>query len=233
MTSSALGELITRNRYVLLDFDGPICSVFAGIPAPTVACHLTTILLGAGIAPPAEIAETDDPFDVLRYTITHTPELGADIETAFRAEELAAIASATPTPGAAETIHACQHTGRPVAIVSNNSEDAIRAYLTTHGLTNEIAYISARTPANIARLKPHPHLVIQAIQAMNADPTRCVLVGDSITDVQAAHATGIAVIGYANHTHKTQRLTDTGAEAITTHMTALADALRFAHFACE
>jgi hypothetical protein len=158
MTSTGLDELIARTRYVLLDFDGPICSVFAGIPAPTVASRLTKILFSAGVAPPAEIIETDDPFDVLRYATTHTPELAADIETVFRAEELAAIASAAPTPGAAETIHACHDTSRPVAIVSNNSEPAISAYLTTHNLTDHIACISTRTHTDIARLKPHPHL---------------------------------------------------------------------------
>jgi HAD superfamily hydrolase (TIGR01662 family) len=226
MTSGGLGELIARTQYVLLDFDGPICSVFAGIPAPAVASRLTKIRLDADVATPAEIVETEDPFDVLRYVITQATELAADVETAFRAEELAAIASAAPTPGAAETIHACHDTGRPVAIVSNNSDDAIRAYLTNHALTDQVAYISTRTQADIARLKPHPHLVIQAIQGMDADPSRCVLVGDSTTDVQAAHATGIAAIGYANQTNKTQRLAAAGADTIITHMTNLADALR-------
>ncbi|MBV9162893.1 MAG: HAD family phosphatase [Pseudonocardiales bacterium] len=230
MTSSGLDELIARTHYVLLDFDGPICSVFAGIPAPTVASRLTKILLDAGVTPPVEIIETDDPFDVLRYATTHTPELATDIETAFRAEELTAIASAAPTPGATETLHACHDTGRPVAIVSNNSEAAIRTYLATHALTDHIAYISTRTHTDIARLKPHPHLVTQAIHGLDADPTRCVLVGDSTTDVQAAHATGIAAIGYANAANKTQRLTDTGADTIIIHMTTLANALRFLHF---
>jgi phosphoglycolate phosphatase len=230
MTSGGLDELIARIHYVLLDFDGPICSVFAGIPAPTVASHLTKILFSAGVAPPAEIIETDDPFDVLRYATAHAPELAADIEAVFRAEELTAIASAAPTPGATETIHACHDTGRPVAIVSNNSEPAIRAYLTTHSLTDHIACISTRTHTDIARLKPHPHLVTHAIQCLDADPTRCVLVGDSTTDVQAAHATGIAAIGYANAANKTQRLAGTGADAIITHMTTLANALRFVRF---
>ncbi|MBV9142109.1 MAG: HAD family phosphatase [Pseudonocardiales bacterium] len=230
MTSGGLGEVIARTRYVLLDFDGPICSVFAGIPAPAVASRLTEILLGAGVAPPVEITDTDDPFDVLRYALAHAPDLAADIETAFRAEELTAIASATPTPGATATIRACHDTGRPVAIVSNNSEAAIRAYLTHHALADQIARISTRTPADVARLKPHPYLVIQAIHGMDADLASCVLVGDSTTDIQAAHATGIAAIGYANAANKTHQLTNAGAEAIITHMTDLANALRFVRF---
>lgn len=230
MTSSGLDELIARTRYVLLDFDGPICSVFAGTPAPTVASRLTTILLSAGVTPPAEITETDDPFDVLRYATTHAPDLAADIEAAFRAEELTAIASAAPTPGATETIHACHDTGRPVAIVSNNSEPAIRAYLTTHALTDQISCISTRTHTDITRLKPHPHLLRRAIHCLDADPAKCVLVGDSTTDIQAAHVADIAAIGYANQATKTQQLADIGAEAIITHMTTLANVLRFVRF---
>jgi hypothetical protein len=37
---AALAAIITRTRYLLLDFDGPVCSIFAGLPAPTVAEEL-------------------------------------------------------------------------------------------------------------------------------------------------------------------------------------------------
>lgn len=30
----ALGAIIARTRWLLLDFDGPICSTYAGLPAP-------------------------------------------------------------------------------------------------------------------------------------------------------------------------------------------------------
>ena len=35
--SASLGAIIARTRFLLLDFDGPICSIYAGLPAPTVA----------------------------------------------------------------------------------------------------------------------------------------------------------------------------------------------------
>ena len=38
--AAALGAIIARTRYLLLDFDGPICSIYAGLPAPTVADKL-------------------------------------------------------------------------------------------------------------------------------------------------------------------------------------------------
>jgi phosphoglycolate phosphatase len=226
MTPAGLGELLARTQHVLLDFDGPLCSVFAGITSTAVASRLSKILTGAGITPPAEVTDTDDPFDLLRYALAHAPDLAATVDTAFRAEEVAAAATAAPTPGAAETIHACHDTGRTVAIVSNNSDDAVHAYLTTHHLAGQIDYISARTPADIARLKPHPHLVTQATHALHAEPAASVLIGDSITDIHAAHAAGVPAIGYANKTSKPPRFTDTGAAAVITCMIDLAAALR-------
>jgi phosphoglycolate phosphatase len=144
----------------------------------------------------------------------------------FRAGQVAAVASAVPTSGAAETIQACHDTGRPVAIVSNNSDDAVHAYLTTHHLAGQIDYISARTPADIARLKPHPHLIIQATHALGAEPATCALIGDSLTDIRAARAAAVPAIGYANKASKPPRFIDTEAVAVITRMIDLATALR-------
>ena len=41
-----LDAIIARNRWLLLDFDGPICSIYAGLPAPTVADQLRKLLTG-------------------------------------------------------------------------------------------------------------------------------------------------------------------------------------------
>ncbi len=228
-TSSELSELLARTRHVLLDFDGPICSVFAAITATTVAARLTTILTGAALTPPTQVTQTDDPFEVLRYTLVHAPELAAQIEAAFRADEIAAVATAAPTPGAAQTIRACHDTDRTVAIVSNNSHDAVHTYLDLHHLTDQIDYISARTPADVTRLKPHPHLVTQATHALHAQPTACVLIGDSLTDIHAAHTAGVPAIGYANKISKPARFTDTTAAAVITCMIDLATALVHPH----
>lgn len=51
----------------------------------------------------------------------------------------------------------------------------------------------------------------------------CALVGDSTTDVEAAHAICAATIAYANKPGKTERLA--GADAVITSMAELLDAL--------
>ena len=34
---ATLGAVIARTRYLLLDFDGPVCSIFGGLSAAAVA----------------------------------------------------------------------------------------------------------------------------------------------------------------------------------------------------
>ena len=41
-----LDAILARTRYLLIDFDGPICSIFAGLPAPQVADQLRKFFAG-------------------------------------------------------------------------------------------------------------------------------------------------------------------------------------------
>jgi phosphoglycolate phosphatase len=119
-----------------------------------------------------------------------------------------------------EVITSCRDSGRQVAVVSNNADRAVRAYLTTHGLADRITAVAARTSSDPTLLKPNPHLIQQAIAQLSAQRAACVLVGDSTTDAQAATLAGTPSIGYANQPGKHEHLTQAGA---TTIITSLAD----------
>ena len=140
-------------------------------------------------------------------------------------QELAAVATAAPTPYVHDVVTACQNSGRSVSIVSNNSARAVHAYLARHGLDDRISLVIARTSHDPALLKPSPHLITQAVEALNAEPGECTLVGDSVTDVQAARLAKVHSIGYASKPGQRERLSQAGAGAI---INSLADlALRF------
>lgn len=131
MSSSAytdLTRIIDGTEHVLLDFDGPICSIFAGRPAQSVAAELRGLLLAEGVSLPAQVVDADDPLEVLRFTSSLGPDLVAQVDAALRAAELVAAQSARPTPHARETILACRQTDRTVGVVSNNSSAAVEAY---------------------------------------------------------------------------------------------------------
>jgi phosphoglycolate phosphatase len=222
---SDLAAILARARHLFLDFDGPICSIFAGLPAATVADRLRKHIPG-DIQLPDHIADTADPLEVFTWSAAISGHLAARIEAELTDLEVTAAATAQPTPYVHEVVSACRDSGRSLAVVSNNSARAVHAYLTQHGLDDRILIVVARTSHDPALLKPSPHLIQQAIDVLEAEPGECTLVGDSTTDVQGAQLAGIESIGYANKPGKHERLAAAGAGAVITSMAELALKLR-------
>lgn len=213
--AQALNARLSKTRALLLDFDGPICSVFAGFPAQIVADQLREVLADGGYRElPVEVVDSEDPFDVLTFAESLGQNEVRYVEAALRAHEIEAVSSAVPTDGAHEAIYRWNQTGRPLAIVSNNSSTAVSAYLQKHQLTQFVSNISARSEASIALLKPAPYLLTQATSALNVEPSDAAIVGDSITDIEAAFNADVHSIGYANKPGKFESLLRSGAEII-------------------
>jgi len=222
----SIDGIIARVRYVLLDFDGPVCDIFAGITDRTVADRIRKLITGQGVTMPEAITRTPDPLQVFSYAATVSADLAARVEAEMADQELAAVPTARPAPYVHDLVTSCRDSGRIVVVVSNNSDRAVRAYLARHGLDDRIDLISARTSPDPARLKPSPYLIQQAITGVGASPGECVLIGDSTTDMYAASQAGIEAIGYANRPGKQASLTATGAAAIITSLADLVLPLR-------
>ena len=90
----------------------------------------------------------------------------------------------------------------------------------------ELDAIIGRTSVDAALLKPNPHLVLRTLDALGAIADTSVLVGDSPSDVLAAHAARIATIGFANKPGKRERLADAGARAVVDDLRTLAPTAR-------
>src|SRR5262245_4607121 len=67
LMSRELGELLSEAHALLLDFDGPVCAVYAGRPDYLAADRVRAVLRGAGVAVPPAVEATPDPLDVLNY----------------------------------------------------------------------------------------------------------------------------------------------------------------------
>ncbi|GAA0330873.1 HAD family hydrolase [Actinoallomurus spadix] len=218
---TALAEVLARSRYLLFDFDGPICGIFSGLPAPTIAAHLRDLVTAEGVKITGVAATSGDPFDVLRYAATISPDLTQTVADGLRAVELRAVEVADATPHARQVIEAAHNDGRAIAAVSNNSRQAVARYLTTAGLAPLFTAIIGRTEPDPRLLKPDPHLIGQAVKELSAAPADCVLIGDSLSDIEAAHNAGTPSIGYANKPGKLERFTTVGADAVITDMAEL------------
>jgi phosphoglycolate phosphatase len=221
-----LDATLRQARVVLLDFDGPVCAVFAGVGDATVAAHLRASLDAAGY--PTDGIEDLGPHGVLAYAATLDQDAAHLVEPQLAAAELDAIETAAPTPGVMAFLAACADTRRPVVIASNNNADAIAAYLDRHQLRQLVAHIEGRDAEDARRMKPDPWVIRRALAQAAAAPSDAVLIGDAVTDIEAAHAVHVPVIGYANKPGKAAQLQDVGADAIATDMQQLADTIRAA-----
>jgi phosphoglycolate phosphatase len=210
---------------VLLDFDGPVCSVFAGYPATQIADELRALIADVLGHLPQAVREANGPHEVLAVSARFGERVWGRVEEALQAAEIKAVESATATPGAGAFLRACSASDRPVAIVSNNCEASVRAYLDQTGLASEIQHIEARDPVHVDRMKPSPFLLVQAANVLGVEPTKTVLIGDQVSDVKAAIAAGAGSVGFANKPGKSADLTAAGADCVVEDMTLLATAV--------
>jgi beta-phosphoglucomutase-like phosphatase (HAD superfamily) len=223
---AALDDILTKPRHLRIDFDGPICSLFAGTPTAPVADHLRKVITTADVPVPLAIENTTDWFAILAYAAEIGPDLAASVESELSALEYSAVATAEPTPYVRDVLTACFESGRSAAVISNNSMAAVRAYLSARDLGHQVHAVAARTTPDVTVLKPSPHLIYQAAEALGADRAACAVVGDSPSDIEAAHSAGAKSIGYAKAPHDAERLVDANAGAIITSMANLALRLR-------
>ncbi|WP_199439308.1 HAD family hydrolase [Umezawaea beigongshangensis] len=213
--------ILDKAKAVFFDFDGPICSVFAGHAADGIASDLIAILRQHETVFRPAINDETDPMDVLRWTGAHKQDSLLDIEDYLVEAEIKAVESAEPTPFAVQVMRHIVESGRPVAVVSNNSTAAIHRYLVRHNLDNIVSFISGRVHADPASMKPNPLSLTLAADQLGVSITDTVLIGDTATDIEASHAAGAKSIGYANKPGKRETLSRAGAHAIIESMTAL------------
>ena len=50
-------------------------------------------------------------------------------------------------------------------------------------------------PGRPELMKPHPDSVVRALDILDRPPPQCILIGDSVTDIDVSRATGLRSIG--------------------------------------
>ena len=65
--------------------------------------------------------------------------------------------------------------------------------------------------------------MLAAVRALAVEPEVCALVGDSLSDIEAARAAGVTAIGYANRTWKVEAFA--AADIVVTSMRDIAEAM--------
>jgi myo-inositol-1(or 4)-monophosphatase len=190
---ATLDAILSQTRHLIFDFDGPICDLFAGVTAEAVADQLRDLLRAASTEPPPGITSTTDPFEILTYAASLSSDLAERTETAMARFELSAVPTAALSGYVHETVTACRQSGRSAAVISRHSAAAVRAYLTAHGLDEQIEHISARAPGQPS---PIDRLIEETIHVLGP-PAECALITASADRIQAANREQTHTIGYA------------------------------------
>lgn len=210
MTTAA--DLLRSAEAFLLDFDGPVADL---MPPPVNAEAAGRAREALDVdALPQRVATTDDHLAVLRFAAEKHPQLLVTVERACAQVETEAARSAQPSVHAADLLAFAAQRGVPVALVSNNAEDAVRQFFAVQRWTGRVAAFSCRTAENVTSMKPDPSMLLVACENLGIDPARAVFVGDSVSDVLAGKACGMPVIGLAKHDQRAADLREAGAMAV-------------------
>lgn len=211
MTTPAAAHVLQAEA-LLLDFDGPIAAL---MPPPVNAQAAATVREALhDLAVPAEIATSTDHLAILRYVLAHRPDHAATVEAACTCAEIEAARTCAPSVHAATLFTHIQRSGVPAAVVSNNSEAAVRTFLDRYGWTGRVDVFSCRDPHRPGLMKPDPHLIEQAAAALEVDLGRALFIGDTLSDIQAGNAAGVAVLALAKHPERAQQFAEARAAAV-------------------
>lgn len=219
-----LAGIASRCRHLLLGFDGPVCAVFAGLPASAAAHELRLALSAAGAELPGDILELDDPLEMFRVIARRQPAAARLAHRELTRLEDQAVAAASPAGGATELITAAKLTGRTVTVVTDYSSEAVALYLDMHRLYHHVTAVAGRDGAGPDQIGPGR--VRAAVSLLRAAVEQCVFIGGSVPDVLAAKQAGLPVIGYAGRPGEGGALTRAGADAVTTTLGEIRAALR-------
>lgn len=116
-----------------------------------------------------------------------------------------------PIRGVAAAIERIGEAGMAVCVASQGKIEKTRLSLQLTGLDTLFDDGALFSAYQVPRGKPHPDLFLYAARAMGVDPSKCMVIEDTPSGVQAAVAAGMRVLGYSADSDE-QALRQAGAE---------------------
>ena len=113
--------------------------------------------------------------------------------------------------GIPQALRSLREAGWQLGVATGKSDRGLAATLATHGLAGLFATLQTadRHPS-----KPHPAMLLAAMDAVLAEPEDTVMIGDTAYDIDMALVAGTRAIGVAWGYHPPAELIAAGAEAV-------------------
>ncbi|MEV5434941.1 HAD family hydrolase [Streptomyces sp. NPDC052682] len=211
----ALRRLLGDARAVLFDFDGPVTRLFRGVSTAPVAQEIKAAVreIWGPLDPDVEACE--DSHGILRR-IRDMYDRPAPVSRSRRALALAeaivtryeyqAVEAAEPTARFTDLVDELLKLKLTLAIVSNNAEGPVWEFLKRLGMESRFETVIGRDPYELRHMKPASYAVDRAVQHLGLLPSSCLLVGDQLTDLEAARAAGTRFIGYTSRQERATQM---------------------------
>ncbi|MGA9285461.1 MAG: HAD family hydrolase [Solirubrobacteraceae bacterium] len=116
-----------------------------------------------------------------------------------------------PIAGVAEAVKQIREAGIAVCVASQGKLEKTRLSLQITGLRDLFEDNALFSAYQVPKGKPHPDLFLHAARTMGADPSRCVVIEDTPSGVEAAVAAGMRVLGFCADSDE-QALIQAGAQ---------------------
>lgn len=183
-------------RAVLFDLDGTLVSTHIDFGA--MRRDVLAVIGAAGV--PATVVEGLDILGMVARAAAWVRQAAgeaaaADLvrqaEEAMVAVELRGLEGARAAPFARDVLHALAEGGVGVAIVTRNCRRATDAVLRM----SQLACPVVLTREDVARYKPDPAHLHDALARLGVPPSAAVMVGDHTMDVEAGRAAGTRTVG--------------------------------------
>ena len=176
-------------RAALFDFDGTLADSF-----PAIAASVNHVRALHGL-PPLTIDEVKRWVGrgaaVLLARTVPAGDLNANV-AAYRAHHASVLHSGTRLlPGAAELLRLLHDRGLRLGVCSNKPVDFTRDLVTYLGLAPLLGAVLG--PEDVAKPKPAPDMLLEALRRLNVDAAEALYVGDMSVDVQTARGAGVTV----------------------------------------
>ncbi|WP_182920326.1 HAD family hydrolase [Nocardioides cavernaquae] len=206
-------DLLSRARAFLLDFDGPIAALMPSPANELAAREARRPLMGVDL--PLEIESASDHLAVLRWARLNADDATSlAVEAACTEVEIDAAGKCDPSPTGARLFELASELDIPIAVVSNNSTLSVHVFLDRVGWLDQVDVLACRTPETVDLIKPSPHLLRIAADALRIPIEDTVFVGDSVSDVIASKAAGCPVLGLAKNERRRMELVGGGADQV-------------------
>ena len=198
------------NTCLIFDLDGTLVDSLPGI-----AASLNRTLVAHGLPAHSDAAIRSFVGDGLTTLVLRAapaavnPALLASLIALFKKDyELSWNQGTRIYPGMLATLDELQRNGRRLAVLSNKPDAfavaMVRSMFPTIHFAKVLGQQESRPP------KPHPHGALQIAADLGVAPAACVIIGDSVIDLETAAHAGMRAIACSWGYHDRQRLLDSG-----------------------